>query len=315
MHTIGCRPQVLLALPAAQLKRTLKGLRRRGRLAAIDALVQRAAARGADGRALLEAALPFASDAALRQQWRGLEEGASALTWGLLANYHPGFCSERLQQSNRKRREARLAAAFPWLVVHDQEGALQLLQSLEPDRRSISKQIEGRWAAAERSGVAGKRTRMGPATTASGRRCRRAKYNMAHAAKFACTMLPLQCAVNRWGWLARQLGAVSGSGGSCCKARLCGHGGMRMSSGPLLPRRPAATRRGRRSCCWRRCWSCLTGWTPARCRAAWTTRAGRWRSPALRLSAQHVSPSSASTSWSSAPRRSSGGLLSRLQRD
>jgi hypothetical protein len=184
----------------AQLKRTLKGLRRRGRLAAIDALVARAAARGADGRALLEAALPFASDAALRQQWPGLEEGASALTWGLLANYHPAFCSERLQQSDAGDREARLAAAFPWLVVHDQEGALQLLQSLQPAARlelenpSVLYRLgrAGRAAASKRNAPISGLER--PPKRAKTRRLRigAAAHPWEHRP-------PLSCAINRWG--------------------------------------------------------------------------------------------------------------------
>jgi hypothetical protein len=143
-----------------------------------------------------------------------VEEVASALTWGLLANYHPAYCRERLQQSGRQHREARTAVAFPWLIVHDPEEALQLLQALEPEQRLMLEgvgAVNAKWRSVARANkeAAGKRKRnwLAP-TNASGRRCRRAKENKAQAPLFARGLLGLKCAVNRCA-LLRISGAAS----------------------------------------------------------------------------------------------------------
>ena len=136
-------PQVLKSLPLAHVKRCLKQLRkpRRGRQAVIDALVRDAADPRSGRPALLNASLPYASTPVVQQHWPDLEDDAEALEWGLLANYHPQYCIERVRQSADDDQEERLAAAMPWLATGAQEQALQLLQGLQPEQRTLSARL------------------------------------------------------------------------------------------------------------------------------------------------------------------------------
>ncbi|KAG1677815.1 hypothetical protein FOA52_008579 [Chlamydomonas sp. UWO 241] len=136
--------EVLLGCSTPELKLLLRRLRKAGRTAVLQALVEHWASLGGGGTNLqsLELVLPYGSGEQVEKLWSTIETAASSFTWGIMSNYHPEFVADRVAatpatsradvkgDTPRAHRYQRLQMTQTYLLLHCPTRVWSILEGL-----------------------------------------------------------------------------------------------------------------------------------------------------------------------------------------